>query len=104
MCPYFGGGPPWPGPSSSFDGIKSTTGGGNTGPVVCAKRRSRQSGAVIKIRDRIIGPTVTNRDRLQHLWTRNDHYVADNACVGPNEPAIFSCDRKSFGRSIVARF
>src|ERR1043165_2628223 len=76
---------------------------GDAGPGVGAKWRGRQAGAVVEIRNRIVGPRVTNRNRLQHLRTPNDHRIAINPRLGPHKPPVLTGNRKPLNHSTIAR-
>src|SRR6185295_8031650 len=76
----------------------------NSGPIVRSKRRSRQSGYVVKIRDRVVGPSVTNRHWLLDRRTRDDHGMAVDARVSPDKTMIVAGDCKACEWTIAARF
>src|SRR4029079_386065 len=80
-----------------------TARGGYARPVVSSKRRSGKACLVVKIRNRVVGPCITDRNRLRDFRARDDHRVALDARVSPDKMVIVTGNRKTFHWTTISR-
>lgn len=71
-------------------------------PGIRAKRRGRESGAIVEIAHRIDRPRVAHRHRYGNLRAAHHDRFAVNHRLGPNKLAIFARDGKAL--QFVAAF
>src|ERR1051326_8355611 len=77
--------------------------GGYARPVVSSKRRSGKARLVVKIRNRVVGPCITDRNRLRDFRARDDNRVTLDARVGPDKMVIVTGNRKTFHWTTISR-
>src|ERR1043165_9915870 len=82
---------------------KLGTTGGYAQPVVTSTRGSGEARLGVKIRNRVVGPCITDRNRLRDFRARDDNRVTLDARVSPDKMVIITGNRKTFHWTTISR-